>query len=115
MAKIKLAYPIAEAHGYLDREKDIEGNTFGGFGITCTPNGHQVSFRRKNKRNLQAHPVSQDELTQRSKFSAGAKEVARRMDSDASTYMQDLAQYSIADKKEYPTFKKWLWAQVKKA
>ncbi len=108
MAKIKLSFPIEEAHGYLAKSQDT------GFGITCTALGEQVSFYRKSrKRNTKLSPYSQAEVQQHTTFAQNAQAVQARMDSHSSTYVQDVAAWKVA-KETNPglTFRKYLWSVI---
>ncbi len=100
---------------YLAPIDNASGKIFGKKTRFCAVKS-QSGNRKKGsaylgERNLIDHPVSQHELDIRSTFSIGTRLVAPRLKQTSPRWEADHNLYK--QQKEYESFKKWLWAQVK--
>jgi len=105
MAKLEFAYPIEAVHGKLK----------GSFGAakrnTANADGEKVAYSVcYGKRNLELHPVTEQEQARRVKFKAIQAIVAARQ-TNATKRVQDAAAFEAQS--AIPTLKKYVWSVAK--
>ena len=100
----EFAYPVARICGKVSKNSKVIHR--------CTPSGKAITYLQ-GERNLEAHPVSADELSRMSLFKRRSAIVSARRLKSSETYQADLAAYRAQYETGYKTFQAYLWSLAK--
>lgn len=105
-SKTAFAYPVERLCGKISRHSKVVH--------ACTASGKQITYLQ-GERDLQLHPVTDDEKSRMSLFKRRQAVVSKRVDHEAETYAEDMAAYRAQLKGENPVigFRKYIWSLVK--
>lgn len=111
MSKTIFAYPVERLCGKISKSSPVIHS--------CTASGKQITYLQ-GSRDLNAHPVSADEMAAKDLFRRRQAAVAARLDHKAETYAADMAAYQAArlaaktpaEKEAVKSFTRYIWSLV---
>ncbi len=99
------AYPVAKICGKISRHSEVIH--------ACTASGLQITYLQ-GQRDLNAHPVSADELAARDLFKRRQAVASARISKKSSTYQDDMAAYRAQYETGIKSFRGYIWDEVGK-
>lgn len=104
MSKTLFAYPVEKICGKISKHSKVIHS--------CTASGKQITYLQ-GERDLEAHPVTEDEVKRMDLFRRRQAAVAVRIKKNSPTYADDMAAYREQRDKGYKSFKAYIWSLIK--